>query len=128
MKPEQRALLHQTRRHFFKDCALGVGKIALASLLAERATSAAASAQQPRPRAVNPLAPKRPHHTAKAKSVIFLFMAGGPSQLELFDYKPRLNALDGELIPESYLRDRRFAFMSSCTNPRLLGVRRGFAA
>src|SRR5262245_49213925 len=128
MRPEQIALLHQTRRHFFKDCALGVGKIALASLLAERAASTAASAQQqPRPRAVNPLAPRRPHHTAKAKSVIFLFMAGGPSQLELFDYKPRLNELDGQLIPESYLRDRRFAFMSSFTNPRLLGVRRRFA-
>jgi hypothetical protein len=113
-------LLLQTRRHFFHDCALGVGKIALASLL----TGGRASAQQP---AVNPLAPRRPHHTPRAKSVIFLFMAGGPSQLELFDYKPRLNELDGQPVPESYLRNRRFAFMSTFTNPLLLGSRRRFA-
>jgi hypothetical protein len=102
---------------------MGVGKIALASMLAEGAASAAA----PTPRIVSPLAPRRPHFAAKAKRVIYLFMAGGPSQLELFDYKPRLNELDGQPIPESYLRDRRFAFMSSFTNPRLLGVRRKFA-
>src|SRR5262249_10992018 len=114
-------LVLQTRRHFFKDCAVGVGKIALASLLA----GGRLSAQQPQ--IVNPLAPRRPHHPARAKSVIFLFMAGGPSQLELFDYKPRLNALDGQPIPESYLRDRRFAFMNTFTNPRLLGSRRRFA-
>jgi hypothetical protein len=110
-----------TRRHFFKDCALGVGKIALASLLAGERLSA----QQPP--AVNPLAPRRPHHPAKVKSIIFLFMAGGPSQLELFDYKPRLTELDGQPIPESYLRDRRFAFMNTFTNPRLLAARRRFS-
>jgi hypothetical protein len=114
-------LLRQTRRHFFHDCALGVGKIALASLL----TGGRSSAQ--RPQVANPLAPRRSHFPAKAKSVIFLFMAGGPSQLELFDYKPRLNELDGQPIPESYLRNRRFAFMSTFTNPTLLGSRRRFA-
>jgi hypothetical protein len=114
-------LLLQTRRHFFHDCALGVGKIALASMLA----GGRLSAQEPR--TANPLAPRRPHHRPRAKSVIFLFMAGGPSQLELFDYKPRLNALDGQPIPESYLRDRRFAFMNTFTNPTLLGSRRRFA-
>ncbi len=123
MNLAQQHLLAQTRRHFFKDCALGVGKIALASLLADRAL--AGGGQQPR--IVNPLGPKRPHFPATAKSVIYLFMAGGPSQLELFDYKPRLNALDGQPIPESYLRGRRFAFMSSFTNPKLLGARRRFA-
>jgi hypothetical protein len=115
------ALLLQTRRHFFQDCALGVGKIALASLLA----GGQLSAQQRQ--AASPLAPRRPHHRPRAKSVIFLFMAGGPSQLELFDDKPRLTELDGQPIPESYLRDRRFAFMSTFTNPRLLGTRRRFA-
>jgi hypothetical protein len=115
-------LLRQTRRHFFQDCALGLGKIALGSLLAEQAL-----ASQQSPMGANPLAPRRPHHPAKAKNVIFLFMAGGPSQLELFDYKPRLHDLDGQLIPESYLRDRRFAFMSSFTNPRLLAPRRQWA-
>jgi hypothetical protein len=122
MNLPQELLLGQTRRHFFKDCALGVGKIALASLLAEGAVSA-----QQTPRVVNPLAPRRPHHPAKVKSVIYMFMAGGPSQLELFDNKPKLNELDGQPIPESYLRDRRFAFMSSFTNPRLLGARRHFS-
>ena len=122
MDATQNPLLLQTRRHFFQDCALGVGKIALASMLAK---GAAASAQQPAADA-NPLAPRRPHHPARAKSVIFMFMAGGPSQLELFDHKPVLNRLDGEPIPESYLRDRRFAFMSSFTNPKLLASRRRF--
>jgi hypothetical protein len=113
--------LTQTRRHFFKDCALGVGKIALASLLGGGRLAA-----QDRPQIASPLAPRRPHFAPKAKSVIFMFMAGGPSQLELFDYKPRLLELDGQPIPESYLRDRRFAFMSSFTNPKLLAGRRRF--
>jgi hypothetical protein len=108
-----------TRRHFFHDCAMGVGKIALASLLAERFVHA----QQP---AANPFAPRPPHHPARARNVIYLFMAGGPSQLELFDHKPVLQRLDGEPIPASYLEDRRFAFMSTFTNPRLLAPRRRF--
>src|SRR5260370_41664801 len=121
MDIHQQLLRGQTRRHFFKECGLGVGKIALASLLADGAVRA-----QQSPRLADPLAPKRPHFPAKVKSVIYLFMAGGPSQLELFDYKPRLSQLDGQPIPESYLRDRRFAFMSSFTTPPLLGARRPF--
>src|SRR5204863_2122739 len=116
------ALRDVTRRHFFSQCAMGLGSIALASLLSDQKMFGAEA-----PKLVNPFAPKPPHFRAKAKNVIFLFMAGGPSQLELFDYKPRLNELDGQPIPESYLRDRRFAFMSSFTNPRLLGGRRRFA-
>ncbi len=119
----QQMLRLQTRRHFFQSCALGVGKMALGSLLAESVLSAN------QPRNADPLAPRRPHHPARAKSVIYLFMAGGPSQLELFDYKPRLQALDGQPIPESYLRERRFAFMNTFTAqvPRLLATRRRFA-
>jgi hypothetical protein len=118
----QDLLREQTRRHFFKGCALGVGKVALASLLAD-ATRGSAQTRDP-----NPLAPRRGHYTGRAKSVIYLFMAGGPSQLELFDYKPRLQALNDQPIPESYLRERRFAFMSSFTaqRPRLLAPRRRF--
>jgi hypothetical protein len=122
MTPNDSQLLLQTRRHFFKDCALGLGKIALTSLLADGRLLAGLQ-----PRLVAPLAPRAPHHLAKAKNVIFLFMAGGPSQLELFDYKPKLVELDGQPIPESYLRDRRFAFMSTFTNPRLLAARRRWA-
>jgi hypothetical protein len=82
-KLEQRLLQNRTRRHFFKDCALGLGKIALGSLLVERGLS---SGQQPQ--AANPLAPRPPHFPPRVKNVIYLFMAGGPSQLELFDYSP----------------------------------------
>src|SRR5262249_37181792 len=78
-------LLFQTRRHFFRDCALGLGSMALASLAAEGKEAK-----------TNPLAPKKPHFAPKAKTVIFLFMAGGPSQLELFDHKPKLTALSGK--------------------------------
>jgi hypothetical protein len=111
-----------TRRHFFKDCALGLGKIALTSLLTEGRLLSAESGET-----INPLAPRAPHHRAKAKNVIFLFMAGGPSQLELFDHKPKLNELDGQLIPESFLRDRRFAFMNEYANNRLLAARQNWA-
>ena len=68
---------YQTRRHFFNDCAVGVGSIALANLLAEQTASA-------RP-AAGALAPRQSHFPAKAKSIIYLFMAGGPSQFELFE-------------------------------------------
>jgi hypothetical protein len=122
MNIQQQWLLAQTRRHFFKDCALGVGKIALASLL----TEGSLRAQQLLPLA-NPMSPRPPHFPGKVKNVIYLFMAGGPSQLELFDCKPKLQELDGKPIPESYLRDRRFAFMDTFTNPKLLATRRRFA-
>ncbi len=109
-------LLATTRRHFFRDCGLGLGSAALAGLL--RADSAAAPA-------ANPLAPKPGHFPAKAKSVIFLFMAGGPSQLELFDPKPKLQELDGQVIPESFVASKRFAFIKK--DAKLLGTRRKFA-
>ena len=119
----QNDLLLQTRRHFFQNCALGVGKIALASLLAKGAVvTRSATRRRCQSAGAAPAAPP-----ARAKSVIFMFMAGGPSQLELFDHKPVLNRLDGEPIPESYLRDRRFAFMSTFTNPKLLASRRRFS-
>jgi hypothetical protein len=116
-------LLWQTRRHFFGNCALGLGSVALAALLGDNRLPA-----DP-PASANPLAPRPPHFPGRARSVIQLFMAGGPSQLELFDYKPELVRLNGQPIPDSYLRGRRFAFMDSFTRevPRLLGSRRRFA-
>ena len=112
-----------TRRHFFRDCSVGVGKIALASLLADGAARAA-------PAEINSAA-RPPHFPAKAKSVIYLFMAGGPSQLDLFDYKPQLNQLDGQPIPRSVIEGKRFAFMDSSfmlkDPPKLLGTTRKFA-
>jgi hypothetical protein len=124
-QPLESALLQCcTRRHFFKDCAVGLGKIALAALLMERGLSASQSEAQ----SANPLAPRPPHFPARVKSVIYLFMAGGPSQLELFDYKPRLVELNDQPIPQSFLEGRRFAFMDSFTAqvPKLLGTRRQF--
>ena len=64
--------------------------------------------------------------TPRAKNVIYLFMAGGPSQLELFDYKPRLVELNGQPIPQSYIEGKRFAFMGSSHGTKLLGTRREF--
>src|SRR3569623_2657732 len=84
-------LQHITRRHFFRDCQLGLGSLALASLLDDRPDQAAPQAGP---------ALKTLHHPAEAKAVIFLFMAGGPSQLELFDYMPKLQELHGQVIPE----------------------------
>jgi hypothetical protein len=114
-------LLLRTRRHFFHDCAVGLGSVALASLLGGRAFGT--------PATVTPLAPKKPHFAPKAKAVIFLFMAGGPSQLELFDYKPRLQELNGKPVPNEFLEGKRFAFMDTFTKevPKLLATRRKFA-
>ena len=113
-------LQQATRRHFFGRCAMGLGGIALRSLMAGGRVAA-----QPGP--VNPLAARASHHRATAKNVIYLFMAGAPSQLELFDYKPRLIALNGKPIPASFTEGKRFAFMGSSHGNNLLGTRRRFA-
>jgi hypothetical protein len=114
-------LLLSTRRHFFSECALGVGSMALAGMWNE---------SQAAPETANPLAQRKPHFEAKAKRVIFLFMAGGPSQLELFDYKPKLVELHGKPIPAEFIKGKRFAFMDTFADkkvPLLLGTRRKFA-
>jgi hypothetical protein len=123
MDPMQHLLQLQTRRHFFQQCGLGIGKMALASLLSEGLLRAG------EPSGFNPLTPRSPHFPARVKNVVYLFMAGGPSQLELFDYKPKLQELNGLPIPDSYLKGKRFAFMDSFTKqvPKLLGSRRKFA-
>ena len=110
-----------TRRHFFSRCAMGLGGIALASLMNERLLGAQPPAALP-----NPMAPKQPHFAPKAKNIIYLFMAGGPSQLELFDYKPKLLELNGKPIPQSFIEGKRFAFMGSSHGTNLLGTRRAF--
>ena len=111
-----------TRRHFFSKCSLGLGGVALASLLADQKLFGSGA-----PKLVNPLAPKPGHFPAKAKNVIYLFMAGAPSQLELFDYKPKLIELNGQPIPPSFTEGKRFAFMDSSHGNNLLGTRRKFA-
>ena len=94
-----------TRRHFFHDCGLGLGKIGLSAALAGGFANLARGSVS------NPLAPRDTHHGAKAKRVIFLFMAGAPSQLELFDDKPKLRELGGKPIPPSVIAGQRYAFI-----------------
>lgn len=86
---------HITRRHFFKDCGIGLGSVALTSLLKSNAAAIQPSALGTQS-SKNPLAPKLPHFSAKAKRVIYLFQAGGPSHLDLFDYKPVLQKYTGK--------------------------------
>jgi len=119
--PTHPDLCFLTRRQFFSRCALGLGGIALASMLKDQQLFAVTPAT-----ALNPMAVKPPHFPAKAKNLIYLFMAGGPSQLELFDHKPRLNELNGEPIPQSFIEGKRFAFMDSSHGTKLLGSRRQF--
>ena len=129
--------LDWTRRHFLQDCRVGLGAMALGSLLQAdgllRGAEADAGAGKERvtdpltvpERRVDPLAPLPPHYTARAKNVIFLFMAGGPSQLDLFDPKPKLQELHGQVIPDSYVANKRFAFIKR--DAKLLGSGRKFA-
>src|SRR5436190_21860913 len=101
-----------TRRWFFQQCGVGLGSIALGELFQRNGWAAA-------PAGVSPLAPKPPHFKAKAKRVIFLFMAGAPSHLELFDNKPELAKWDGKLPPAELLKGYRAAFINP--NSKLLG-------
>src|SRR5437588_12775233 len=115
-------LLYSTRRHFFRDCGVGVGKIALASLLtnafAARASAAPAAAR-------NPLAARPPHFAPRAKRVIYLFMAGAPSHLDLFDYKPQLAKFNGTNPPPELIKDYRAAFINP--QSKFLGPKFKFA-
>lgn len=106
-----------TRRWFFKECGVGLGAIALRSLLGGSAMASVAG--------VNPLAPRKPHFTGKAKRVIYLFMAGAPSHLELFDYKPELAKFNGTLPPPELLKGYRAAFINPSS--KLLGPKFKFA-
>ena len=107
-----------TRRWFFNDCGVGLASAALASLLANDQAGAATSA-------TNPLAARQPHFAPKAKRVIYLFMAGAPSHLELFDNKPELAKWDGKLPPPELIKNYRAAFINP--NSTLLGPKFKFA-
>src|SRR5262249_46266360 len=114
-----------TRRHFFRECGIGVGKIALASLLTDALARRAFAAPA---LAVNPLAPKPPHYGPKVSHVIHLFMAGAPSQLDLFDYKPTLARFEGKPIPPEIIRGQRYAFIrpdAAVLGPRFKFARHG---
>lgn len=123
---EETAIRMHTRRHFIKECAFGFGSLALGSLLQSCGTgSSASTGSNPLFDPAHPLAPKLPHFMARAKSVIYLHMAGAPSQLELFDYKPELQKLHGQDCPPSLLEGKRFAFIRGV--PKMLGPQAKFA-
>jgi uncharacterized protein (DUF1501 family) len=94
-----------TRRHFFRECGIGLGSMALASLLNQDSIGAVQQAP------ANPLAPKKPPLTPRAKRVIYLFQAGAPSQLDLFDYKPGLVKYNGKPVPQELVSGNNFAFI-----------------
>jgi len=109
-----------SRRWFLQESGLGLGALALGQLLGESGHAAPAD-----PAAANPLAPKPPHFAPKAKNVIYLFMGGGPSHLEMFDNKPKLAEFDGTLPPKELLEGYRAAFINP--NSKLLGPKFSFA-
>lgn len=115
----RQSLQHATRRHFLGNCVTGLGAIWLAT---QSATSQAGFS--PQHLATNPLSPLAPPQDAKVKRVIYLHMVGAPSQLELFDYKPDLDKLDGQECPASFLEGKRFAFING--TPRMLGHQYAF--
>src|SRR3954447_22126902 len=109
----------RTRREFLTTTASGLGLAALGSLLTHENILTANTA------ITNPLAPRRSHFPAKAKHCIFIFMEGGPSQMDLFDPKPKLNDLHGQPLPDSLLKNVRFAFIQK-DSARLMGSPRKF--
>jgi hypothetical protein len=112
------ARLARSRRWFLGECGVGMGALALRALVGADAARAGTPA-------AGPLAPKKPHHAPKAKRVIFLFMAGAPSQLDLFEDKPELVKFDGKLPPAELLKGYRAAFINP--NSTLLGSKYKFA-
>ena len=123
------AMQYYSRRHFLKESAMGLGGLALGALLGCHRPGAAGAASGTGDGIVfdpaHPLAPKLPPFAGKAKSVIYLHMAGAPSQLELFDYKPELQKMDGQDCPPSLLEGKRFAFIRGV--PKMLGPQAKFA-
>src|SRR5690348_9406545 len=103
IRQEARKLI--TRRYFFKQCGVGLGAMALANLLNGNEVFGAT------PTSTNPFAPRAPHFAPKAKRVIYLFQAGGPSQLDLFDSKPTLLKYDGKPVPAEVVKGQKYAFI-----------------
>src|SRR4026209_1961316 len=102
MSPDD--IIKLTRRDFLTSTASGLGLLALASMFREQGLLAADVG-------TSPFGPKAPHFAPKARACIFIFMEGAPSQMDLFDPKPKLNELDGQKLPESLTQKVRFAFI-----------------
>jgi Protein of unknown function (DUF1501) len=119
MDREDLLLRFETRRHFFERCAVGLGKLGLLSLLSDGKALAAAD---------DPMQAKPGHFPSKVRNVIYLFMAGAPSQFELYDFKPALQKYNNQPVPDSFMEGKRFAFMDTFAKerPKLLGTKRSF--
>ena len=118
MDLDRTILAQRTRRQLFEDCGVGVGKVALTSLFVGDSLYSKPDSDA-----------RGIHHEPRAKSIIYLFMAGAPSQFELFEPKTELQKLSGQPLPPSILEGKRFAFMESFARkpPKLLGTQRKFA-
>ncbi|HUS37859.1 MAG TPA: DUF1501 domain-containing protein [Pirellulales bacterium] len=123
MNPFQQQLHGVTRRHFLSETTAGLGGAALASMLLQdgllAAPAPAGGDQDSLAGVPQPLAARAPHYPARAKNVIYLHMAGSPSQHELFDYKPKLQQLNDKDCPDEFMKGERFAFIKG--RPQLLG-------
>src|SRR3954469_20612318 len=108
------------RRAFLTSAASGLGGLALTAALSGDCVLAG-----PIERGTDPLIPHAPHFAPKAKSCIFIFMEGAPSQADLFDPKPKLNELHGQKLPDSLIKNVRFAFLKKDT-ATILGTKRKF--
>lgn len=109
-----------SRRWFLEQCGVGLGAVALGQLLTDTGYAAPAVLSQ-----TSPFTPRKPHYAPRAKNIIFLFMAGAPSHLELFDFKPQLAKFDGTLPPEDLLKGYRAAFINPSS--KLLGPKFKFS-
>ncbi|MDB4384292.1 DUF1501 domain-containing protein, partial [Akkermansiaceae bacterium] len=116
MNPQLESLQYKTRRHFFKQCSMGLGGVALSEMLATDAMGLEAPD--------NPLLPKLPHFAPKAKRVIYLHLTGSPPHLDMWDHKPELVKRDGQECPDEYIKGKKFAFTSG--TPKLMGSPRTF--
>lgn len=121
----QQVLHAHTRRHFIKESAMGLGALAVGALLGNCGSGSPRSVAPLAFDPVHPLLPRPPAFAGKAKSVIFLHMAGAPSQLELFEHKPELNKMDGQDCPPSLLEGKQFAFIKGI--PKMMGSQARFA-
>ena len=119
MTPLQRYYLTESRREFLKHTGAGIGALGLASVLNGRLFAAPAAGG-----AGDPLAPIRPHIAPRAKNVIYIHLVGGPSHLELFDFKPELVKRSGEKCPDHMFKGKQLAFIRE--HPTLLGTRFSF--
>ena len=110
MQPLTEFCERQSRRLFFKNTGLAAGRIALAAMLGPNVLRAAAGQRQPR---AHPMLPGLPHFAPKARRLIYLFMNGAPSQLDLWDYKPNLSGLFDTDLPDSIRMGQRLTTMTS---------------